>query len=807
MSKSTLKLKKFNIFNLNDYYKSLNDDILQEEEDIIDMIYEPSPDNKNIFCFLALLSKGTLLYFEYNLIQKKISNIINNTALSMITNELTCGELSFNSPIIVATSLNELIYVETVKKPCQMIYATEDEIIIVSEPCDSKILKIHFNCNQNIICVICLNEIKIFKIGIDKTEGKTTLEYFNDIKINGLNNLGIEFGLLYDKKFMFKFSNFIENNLIISFASDKPTNNEIIRLSVDNDEISSNEKVQFLNILLINLSKKDTPIKLVQCFAIDQNFVKIKYTCFFEKLFVLFENGIVCCLNNDFLNNNEINVENNINSSTNNIEKNTISNNTNNNSSINTIKEQPKKDFIFNEKIIFKYPFNSQTVKFIDIFAHPSSNFIVVRDSENNFLIFDFTLNLYYILNNSKISVKISIDNFDLNEEVRCQTYKPYEINYFFHTKVDSNLGFKTPNVEFKMEKDLRNLIIQEKFQNNAMFFFNTRIITTMIIDINGIFNLKSNLNPIIDEYQLLKNHLRGQNFDSAFKIMMLLTNFQQWLCSLFLITNKICQKPSNILLIKKSSLAQALNYLKEKTFADEEKNNAVINLRNSCFTNIILRCLHVRQYEYAYLIIDKLQMINMLKLLVSHSKLTQFLGINYLACTKLEEISENEDSVINELNKIIASTNFTLSQNKLQLLIKDIDELIESDSLNTNYLKEYNSLEINLPKYYEGLQMEMEGRFEEAKELYKQNGLNYDHARVDKLNKELVNQISEDSILEFHDVEIENEVSNMKKNKDKSRYKKDDKKKSETVSFPNNDDKSGLKGKYFNKENDQKDA
>ncbi len=42
MSKSTLKLKKFNIFNLNDYYKSLSDDILQEEEDIIDIIYEPS---------------------------------------------------------------------------------------------------------------------------------------------------------------------------------------------------------------------------------------------------------------------------------------------------------------------------------------------------------------------------------------------------------------------------------------------------------------------------------------------------------------------------------------------------------------------------------------------------------------------------------------------------------------------------------------------------------------------------------------------------------------------------------------------
>ena len=69
----------------------------------------------------------------------------------------------------------------------------------------------------------------------------------------------------------------------MSFISEKPTNNEIIRLSVDNDEISNNDKVQFLNILLINLSKKDTPIKLIQCFAVDMNFVKIKYTCFFKK--------------------------------------------------------------------------------------------------------------------------------------------------------------------------------------------------------------------------------------------------------------------------------------------------------------------------------------------------------------------------------------------------------------------------------------------------------------------------------------------------------------------------------------------
>ena len=49
-----------------------------------------------------------------------------------------------------------------------------------------------------------------------------------------------------------------------------------------------------------------------------------------------------------------------------------------------------------------------------------------------------------------------------------------------------------------------------------------------------------------------------------------------------------------------------------------------------------------------------------------------------------------------------------------------------------------------------------MEGKFEEAKEIYKSNGLNYDSMRVEKLNKELLNQISEDSILEFNDIKLD---------------------------------------------------
>jgi hypothetical protein len=52
-----------------------------------------------------------------------------------------------------------------------------------------------------------------------------------------------------------------------------------------------------------------------------------------------------------------------------------------------------------------------------------------------------------------------------------------------------------------------------------------------------------------------------------------------------------------------------------------------------------------------------------------------------------------------------------------------------------------------------EGLNLEMEGKFEEAKDIYKQNNLNYDFMRVDKLNKELISQLNDDCVIEFNDL------------------------------------------------------
>jgi hypothetical protein len=52
-----------------------------------------------------------------------------------------------------------------------------------------------------------------------------------------------------------------------------------------------------------------------------------------------------------------------------------------------------------------------------------------------------------------------------------------------------------------------------------------------------------------------------------------------------------------------------------------------------------------------------------------------------------------------------------------------------------------------------EGLQLEIEGKFDQAQEIYKQNNLNYDFMRIEKLNKEIKEQFCEDCVLEFNDL------------------------------------------------------
>jgi hypothetical protein len=287
---------------------------------------------------------------------------------------------------------------------------------------------------------------------------------------------------------------------------------------------------------------------------------------------------------------------------------------------------------------------------------------------------------------------------FNPNEPVNQILLKPYEVNYFLRSQSDIKINNLN---EFRIDRGIQNALFTRKINNNSMFFYDGKSITGIFIEISSKFNQSNRpkiFNPLLDEFQLLKNHLRGQNYESAFKILTIIQNFNYWIQALFLIINKLCHSATNILLIKKHTLAYMLDYLKEKVFEDEMKTQSVQNIKVLCFTNLVYRCLSIRQYEYAYLIADKLSCNFLFKIIAAHAKLNKFAGLSYLASNKLEESAQDtDDNIINDLNKIITNSNFVLSQNNLQILLKDIDHLLENNSLSSDYIKEYNGLEINL--------------------------------------------------------------------------------------------------------------
>ena len=96
---------------------------------------------------------------------------------------------------------------------------------------------------------------------------------------------------------------------------------------------------------------------------------------------------------------------------------------------------------------------------------------------------------------NSKISVKLNMDVFDASEKIINLKFKPYEFNYFLkNSNSSSNYILKE---EYKIDKEIKNLILMQKIQNNSMFFYNSLIVTGLFIEISSTFNQKNTLNSI----------------------------------------------------------------------------------------------------------------------------------------------------------------------------------------------------------------------------------------------------------------------------------------------------------------------
>ncbi len=96
-------------------------------------------------------------------------------------------------------------------------------------------------------------------------------------------------------------------------------------------------------------------------------------------------------------------------------------------------------------------------------------------------------------------------------------------------------------------------------------------------------------------------------------------------------------------------------------------------------------------------------------------------------------------------LKSLVQIANFSKKQLKKEdfsNLYKDFDTLLRIDDISDLELSDFNTWDLNLDAYQQALDLEFEGKFEEAMKIYEENGLNNDVFRVKsiigELNKEL---------------------------------------------------------------------
>lgn len=771
MSQSSLKLKKYEVFNILKYFDI--DDALTEEESIVDLIYENSLEDNNILTFTLILTKGRIIYIEYNTYLKKLTKIYNNLVLtSIISNSITICELHHSAPIILATSLNEIIYVDSKSKPQQILTLTEENVNIYSSLCCSEIISLKSNCNLSLVLVITVDVILIYKLSFDKIENTNCLDLIITLKSNFFgfylnensnnNNNSLSYSYIYNKSLFIDFSSYNQTLILATYALIEPVKD--CKLKPQNISLDKGAEI---NVYLanINVHKKNCSIEYLNYYQIDNSLLCIKYSLFKDKVFFLLNNGLISIVKN-------ISVK-----------------------SLSLTKDATSNQ-LFNKAHIYKYCIDTD-ITFKDLFVHSTGMFILVKDFAGSFLVFDYTLNLYYIINDSVISVKLDLQFYN---DKSYNTSRSNDNKHLIENSIDNNLNnFKLDIVktiyinntdiysstlsinnklginstisinDYDVDNNLKSALIKERVNDNLLYLYDSKYLYAISLEVNTSFNYfnknntlsndKINNNVIksntIDDFQLLKNNLRGNNFECSIRILNSIDNYNLYIQSLLFIINKLSHNSTNILLVKRNVLSDLFENIKEKDFFDENKNLTLQTIKTLAFTNLIYRCLSIKQYEYAFLIADKLSLNYLFKLILAHAKQTKFLGIAYLCCHKIDENqSENDDNIVNDINKIIASSNFVMSQQNVQNLLKDIEFLLENDDLNNNYTKEKNTLGLDLNKYMEALNYEMQGKFNQAKEIYKNFGLNYDCTRVQKLYEELSKHTDPDDLFDIQDID-----------------------------------------------------
>lgn len=235
------------------------------------------------------------------------------------------------------------------------------------------------------------------------------------------------------------------------------------------------------------------------------------------------------------------------------------------------------------------------------------------------------------------------------------------------------------------------NYLENELLSPSTIFLFTRDSLYVVKIELSG-------QQTKVTDYVLLKNHIKSNNYESAFKLLLLLRDYDQWLKAFFLTINKLTQNGENVLFLKRTTLRKLIIGMNNKDFGDDSKNAHFRSIKILALSNMFYRCLASKHYECAFLIADTINNVPLFKILISHAKHNKFLSIAYLAASKIEALVEDgDDSVMSQINKLASNNGFNFSQNNLHNIIKDIDNLMSQNEVEGDYVVDHNPMEIDI--------------------------------------------------------------------------------------------------------------
>lgn len=100
--------------------------------------------------------------------------------------------------------------------------------------------------------------------------------------------------------------------------------------------------------------------------------------------------------------------------------------------------------------------------------------------------------------------------------------------------------------------------------------------------------------------------------------------------------------------------------------------------------------------------------------------------------------------TLVKSMEQIANFSKKQLKKEDLGNIYKDFETLLRIDDINDLELSDFNSWEINLEAYQTALNYELDGKFDEAKQLYKENNLTSDMTRVDNIQKQINKEMAE---------------------------------------------------------------